>query len=214
MSQDLDALVARIRACRLCVERPFGPTLPHQPRPVLQISSSVRLLIAGQAPGARVHATGLPFNDPSGDRLRSWMGVTRQQFYDPTRVAVAAMGFCYPGRDAKGGDLPPRRECRASWHDELFRMAPRIETIFAVGRAAQNYHSARLGRPLPEGASLAEVIHICVAQIHLRPHLLALPHPSWRNSAWLKRNPWFEREIAPLAHELASEALGDVADFA
>ncbi|WP_298358877.1 uracil-DNA glycosylase family protein [Rhodoblastus sp.] len=206
-SQDLDALVGRIRACRICVERPFGAPLPHEPRPVLQISASARLLVAGQAPGTRVHATGAPFNDPSGDRLRGWIGLSREQFYDPTRVAVVAMGFCYPGRDAKGADLPPRRECRASWHDELFRLAPQIETIFAVGRAAQDYHSARLGRPLPVGASLEKVIRICAAQIHLRPHLLALPHPSWRNNAWLQRRPWFEREIAPLARELAAEAI-------
>lgn len=176
---------------------------------MLQISASARLLIAGQAPGTRVHATGIPFNDPSGDRLRNWMGVTREQFYDPARVAVAAMGFCYPGRDAKGADLPPRRECRASWHDGLFRLASRIETIFAVGRAAQDYHGARLGRALPAGASLEEIIRICAAQIHLRPRLLALPHPSWRNNGWLKRRPWFEREIAPLVRQLTAEALAD-----
>jgi uracil-DNA glycosylase len=209
LDDPLDALLARIRVCRICVEQPFGAPLPHEPRPVLQISPSARLLIAGQAPGARVHATGLPFNDPSGDRLRAWIGVTRAQFYDPALIAVAAMGFCYPGRDARGADLPPRRECRACWHDELFRLAPRIETIFAVGRAAQDYHSARLGRPLPRGASLDDVIRICAAQIELKPRLLALPHPSWRNNGWLKRRPWFEREIAPLARKLAAEALSD-----
>nr|WP_252393877.1 uracil-DNA glycosylase family protein [Candidatus Rhodoblastus alkanivorans] len=206
-SDDLDALVARIRACRLCVERPFGPPLPHEPRPVLQISARARLLVAGQAPGTRVHATGLPFNDASGERLRDWMGVTREQFYDPSQIAVAAMGFCFPGQDAKGGDLPPRRECRASWHDALFRLAPQIETIFAVGRAAQEYHSARLGRPLPRGASLEEVVRLCAARIELKPHLLALPHPSWRNNGWLRRRPWFSEEITPLARRLAAEAL-------
>ncbi len=137
------------------------------------------------------------------------MGVTRDQFYDSARIAVAAMGFCYPGRDAKGADLPPRRECRASWHDDLFRLAPQIDTIFAVGRAAQVYHSARLGRPLPPSASLEEIIRICAAQIDLRPRLLALPHPSWRNNGWLKRRPWFEHEIKPLARALAAWTLMD-----
>jgi len=137
------------------------------------------------------------------------MGVTREQFYDPTRVAIVAMGFCYPGRDGKGADLPPRRECRANWHDELFRRDLQVETVFAVGRAAQEYHGARLGRAWPAGASLEEIIRICAAQIHLRPRLLVLPHPSWRNNGWLKRRPWFEREIAPLVRELTAEALAD-----
>ncbi len=206
-SAPLEALVERIRACRLCVDRPLGAPLPHEPRPVLQVSAEARLLVAGQAPGTRVNATGLPFNDPSGERLRAWIGVDRAQFYDPSHVAVAAMGFCFPGHDAKGGDLPPRRECRAAWHDELFRLMPQIEVIFAVGRAAQEYHCARLGRPLPKGASLEEAVRFCAAHIDLKPHILALPHPSWRNNAWLRERPWFEKEIAPLARKLAAEAL-------
>ncbi len=133
-SRDLDALAARIRACRICVEAPEGRPLPHAPRPVLRVSATARLLIAGQAPGVRVHASGLPFDDPSGERLRGWMGVDRAAFYDRSRIAIAAMGFCFPGHDSKGGDLPPRRECRAHWHDELFRLTPQVETILAVGR--------------------------------------------------------------------------------
>jgi len=174
---------------------------------VLQVSSRARLLVAGQAPGTRVAATGLPFNDASGDRLRGWMGVSRTQFYDADQIAVAAMGFCFPGQDAKGADLPPRRECRVHWHDALFRLMPQFETIFAVGRAAQEYHAARLGRPLPKGASLEDAVRHCAAQIAQKPHLLALPHPSWRNNAWLARRPWFENEIIPLARHLTAQAL-------
>ena len=157
-SRDLDALAARIRTCRICVEAPEGRPLPHQPRPVLRVSATARLLIAGQAPGVRVHASGLPFDDPSGERLRGWMGVDRAAFYDPSRIAIAAMGFCFPGHDSKGGDLPPRRECRAHWHDELFRLTPQVETILAVGRPAQDYHFARIGLAPPKGASLEQIV--------------------------------------------------------
>jgi uracil-DNA glycosylase len=204
---ELAALVAQIRDCRICSETPDGPPLPHPPRPVLRVSATARLLIAGQAPGVRVHRSGLPFDDPSGERLRGWMGLGRAEFYDSTRVAVAAMGFCFPGHDAKGGDLPPRRECRARWHESLFRLMPQIEIIFAIGRAAQDYHFARLGRPMPKGASLAEIVRASAEVSDCKPRLLALPHPSWRNNAWLKRNPWFEAEIVPLARALVTEAL-------
>jgi uracil-DNA glycosylase len=204
---ELAALVAQIRDCRICLETPDGPPLPHPPRPVLRVSATARLLIAGQAPGARVHRSGLPFDDPSGERLRGWMGIRRTEFYDSTRVAVAAMGFCFPGHDFKGGDLPPRRECRARWHKNLFDLLPQIEIVLAIGRAAQDYHFARLGRPLPKGASLAEIVRASAEASNCKPRLLALPHPSWRNNAWLKRNAWFEDEIVPLARGLVAEAL-------
>lgn len=203
----LAALVARIKTCRICVEKPDGPPLPHEPRPVLRVSATARLLIAGQAPGVRVHASGLPFDDPSGDRLRQWMGVSRETFFDTSRIAVAAMGFCFPGHDSKGGDLPPRRECRARWHDELFGLTPQIETILALGRAAQNYHSARLGLALPKSAPLAEAVRLSAAALDRKPRLLLLPHPSWRNNAWLKNHPWFEDEIVPLIRRLVAEAI-------
>lgn len=203
----LAALVARIKACRICVEEPDGPPLPHEPRPVLRVSATARLLIAGQAPGVRVHASGLPFDDPSGDRLRQWMGVSRETFFDTSRIAVAAMGFCFPGHDSKGGDLPPRRECRARWHDELFGLTPQVETILALGRAAQNYHSARLGLFLPKSAPLAEAVRLSAVALDRKPRLLLLPHPSWRNNAWLKNHPWFEDEIVPLIRRLVAEAI-------
>jgi uracil-DNA glycosylase len=203
----LAAYAEKIRACRICVETPSGPPLPHPPRPVLRVSTTARLLVASQAPGVRVHASGLPFDDPSGDRLRGWMGVSREQFYDESRIAIAPMGFCFPGHDAKGGDLPPRRECRARWHDGLFALMPQIETILAVGRPAQDYHCARLGRPLPKNLALEGIIRRLAATGDARPRILALPHPSWRNSGWLKRHAWFETEILPPLRVFVDEAL-------
>ena len=146
----LVALAGRIRACRICVETPRGTPLPHEPRPVLRLSSAARLLIASQAPGVKVHVSGLPFNDASGDRLRQWMSVSREAFYDEARIAIVPMDFCFPGHDANKGDLPPRRECRETWHDELFSILPEIECILAIGRFAQNYHFTRAGRALPK----------------------------------------------------------------
>ncbi|WPP06496.1 uracil-DNA glycosylase family protein [Methylocella tundrae] len=198
---DLADVAARIRACRLCRDAPRGASLPHEPRPVLRISSTARLLIAGQAPGVRVHASGLPFNDPSGDRLRQWMNVSRDVFYDERKIAIAPMGFCFPGHTPDKGDLPPRPECRANWHDELFHAMPQIECILAIGRYAQDYHFSRLGRPLPKGALLHELVRRWAEFSGGHPKIIALPHPSWRNSGWLKRNPWFEAEVLPALRE-------------
>ncbi len=181
--------------------------MPHNPRPVLRVSTSARLLVAGQAPGVRVHASGLPFDDPSGERLRGWMGVDRAEFYDQSQIAIAGMGFCFPGHDSRGGDLPPRRECRAHWHDDLFRLTPQIETILAVGRPAQDYHFARLGIALRKGASLEEIVRCSAENIDRKPRVLALPHPSWRNSFWLKKRRWFDQEIVPLTRKLVAETL-------
>ena len=191
---DLAELVARIGACRICVDNPVGAPLPHAPRPVVRVSSTARLLIAGQAPGARVHASGLPFDDASGDRLRLWLGLDREQFYDRSRVAIAAMGFCFPGYDARGADLPPRRECRALWHDQLFALMPEVKLVVAVGRAAIAYHAGRFGHACDRKARLEEWVRQFAAPQH-GPWLIALPHPSWRNTGWLRRNPWFEAEV-------------------
>ena len=151
---DLDALLARIAACRLCRDAPRGAPLPHEPRPVVRFSATARLLIAGQAPGVRVHRSGLPFDDPSGERLRDWMGIDRATFYDTARIAIAPMGFCFPGLDPKGSDLPPRPECRAAWHDQLFALAPQIETILVVGGYAQAWHLTRLGHARLKGEGM------------------------------------------------------------
>lgn len=196
--EPLSDLVTQIRACRLCRDQPRGVPLPHEPRPVLRVSARARLLIASQAPGIRVHASGLPFDDPSGDRLREWMGIDRTTFYDESRVAFAPMGFCFPGHDAAKGDLPPRRECRALWHDRLFDALPQIETVLAVGAYAQTYHFARLDRTFEHKLSLTEAVRAWRSVFIGLPRILPLPHPSWRNSGWLKKNPWFEAEILPM----------------
>jgi len=200
---DLDALVARIRACRLCLETPRGAPLPHAPRPVLRVSASARILVASQAPGTKVHLSGLPFTDASGDRLRAWMGVGKDEFYDEARIAIAPMGFCFPGQDAKGADLPPRRECVATWHDTLFASLPPFRLVLAVGRPAQAYHLKRLGLGAALKAGLTETVaawrELRAAGRRLSPEVLLypLPHPSWRNTGWLKRHPFFEAELLP-----------------
>lgn len=206
-SPELAALVGKIRACRLCRDAAPADPLPHEPRPVLRVSASARLLVAGQAPGTRVHATGLPFNDPSGDRLRGWMDVSRDVFYDEARIAIIPMGFCFPGNSKTKGDLPPRRECRATWHDRLFALLPNISTILAIGAYAQDYHFARLGRPLPRGAKRDALIAGWREFANLQPRIIALPHPSWRNSGWLKRNPWFEADVLPMLRAEVARAL-------
>jgi uracil-DNA glycosylase len=192
---ELDNVLAAIRACRVCVESPLGKPLPHEPRPVLRASATARLAVCSQAPGTRVHASGTPFTDASGDRLRAWMGVTAEEFYDETQVAIVPMGFCFPGQDAKGGDLPPRRECAAMWHAKLFARLPQVELVLAVGAYAQDFH---LGGA--KGKTLQETM-LCwreYLKAKQRPRVLPLPHPSWRNNAWLTNNPWFEAELLPV----------------
>jgi len=181
--------------------------LPHEPRPVLRVSTTARLLVASQAPGTRVHATGLSFNDASGDRLRQWMGIPRELFYDEAKVAIVPMGFCFPGHDAKKGDLPPRRECRETWHDELFMHLPQIELVLAIGRYAQNYHFERVGLPSPKSILLDTLIRRFADFATAAPRIIALPHPSWRNTGWLKRNPWFEAEVLPMLRAEVAKAL-------
>ena len=169
--------------------------MPHEPRPVLVPSTTARILIAGQAPGTKVHATGIPFNDASGDRLRDWMGVTRAEFYDPRLFAILPMGFCFPGQDAKGGDLPPRKECAPAWRASLLALMPHIELVLAVGGYAQKWHlGSRIGPSLTETMlnwrSIFEQPDV--------PRVMPLPHPSWRNTVWLKRHPWFEADLLPV----------------
>ena len=193
----LAALAKDIRACRVCRDTPrYGAPLKHEPRPVLQVSTSARLCIAGQAPGARVHASGQPYTDPSGVRLRNWLGLGEDIFYDPKIVAIVAMGFCFPGLDAHGGDLPPRRECAELWRKPLFALMPNLELILLVGQYAQKWH---LG-PKAIANGLSETVGAWreVYRPTDRPRLIPLPHPSWRNNAWLKRNPWFETELLPV----------------
>lgn len=205
MPEDAEALAAEIRACRVCRDAPIGAALPHEPRPVLVVSSRAKILIAGQAPGTRVHATGIPFNDPSGDRLRDWLGVDRARFYDADTFAILPMGFCFPGLDAAGGDMPPRRECAPLWRPRLMAAMPQIELVLAVGLHAQAWH---LGAA--RSASLTETVRDwrSVFAASTTPAMLPLPHPSWRNSGWLKRNPWFGTEFLPFLKEEIARRVG------
>lgn len=202
----LEGLAERIRACRICVENPVGRPLAHEPRPVVVPSSTARVLVAGQAPGIRVHATGLPFNDASGDRLRDWLGISRETFYDPEKLAIAPMGFCFPGQDARGADLPPRRECAPAWRAELMALMPRIDLVLAIGLYAQAWHvGARRGPTLTETVMDWRAVFARSGA----PKIIPLPHPSWRNTGWMKRNPWFEAEMLPfLRNEIALRLAG------
>lgn len=180
----LDALLREVRACRVCAAH-----LPLGPRPVLRARATARLLIVGQAPGTRVHETGIPWNDPSGDRLRAWLDLGRETFYDEARIAIVPMGFCYPGRNPRGGDNPPRPECAPLWHPPLVEALPRLALTLLVGRYAQAFYLGPRRR-----ASLTETVR---AWAGYGPQVLPLPHPSWRNTAWLRNNPWFETELLP-----------------
>jgi len=188
----LRALLAEVRACTLC-----GPHLPLGPRPVLQLDSPARLLIAAQAPGRKVHASGRPFTDVSGERLRAWLGIGADTFYDARRVAIVPMGFCYPGT-GKAGDLPPRPECAATWRASLLRRLKRLELTVVIGQYALDWH-------LP--AQRGTVTEIVRGWRSHWPTLVPLPHPSPRNNLWLRRNPWFERELVPRLRERVAEVL-------
>jgi uracil-DNA glycosylase len=207
-STTLEQLAARVRACRLCRDQPlFPPALPHEPRPILQVSERARILVAGQAPGIRAHTSGLPFDDPSGDRLREWMGIGRAQFYDASRLLIVPMGFCFPGHTPEKGDLPPRRECVSLWHDRLFTLMPQVDLVLAIGRYAQVYHFRRLGRPLPASFKLEDLVRRWQDFSGSGPRVFALPHPSWRNSGWLKNNPWFEADVLPALRQAVAAAM-------
>ena len=196
----LAGLLAEVRACRHC-----APSLPLGPRPMLRAHSGARLLIVGQAPGTRVHETGVPWNDRSGDRLRDWLGLDREVFYDESRVAIVPMGFCYPGVDPRGGDNPPRPECAPLWHDRILARLPAIELVLLIGSYAQNrYLGKRRAQTMTET--------VAAWREHLPRHL-PLPHPSWRNTAWLRRHPWFGEELVPeLRRRVAALVAGPGAD--
>lgn len=194
MTRSLDRLLEEIRACRICEAH-----LPLGPRPILQAGAGARLLIVGQAPGTKVHATGIPFNDPSGDRLRRWLGVDRGVFYDRERIALVPAGFCYPGKGS-GGDLPPRSECAPAWQEKVRRHMPRIELTLLVGQYAQAHY---LGGRRQE--TLAATVR---AYREYLPAFWPIPHPSPRNILWLKRNPWFEAEIVPALQAEVRRLLG------
>jgi len=197
---ELEKVVNEIAACRICRDSQVGRPLPHEPRPVLQPSSTARILLASQAPGTRVHASGKPFTDPSGERLRKWLGIGPEIFYDPQRIAILPMGFCFPGLSETGSDLPPRPECARAWRARALAAMPQIELVVAIGACALRWHMGDRYQ-----ASLHETVAAWRVGLALSPPVIALPHPSWRNNAWLKRNPWFETDLLPvLRREVAA----------
>lgn len=192
-------LETAIHDCRLCAGEFARTATEHQPRPVVWLRADARVLVAGQAPGARVHVSGRPFTDPSGDRLRGWLGLSEADFYDPDRVAILPMAFCFPGYDAKGADLPPPRRCAETWRSSVLAHLD-VQVTFLIGGYAQLWH---LGRAATTGGVTATVARW---RDHA-PAIFPLPHPSWRNTAWLKRNPWFAEELLPAARQRLKEVL-------
>jgi uracil-DNA glycosylase len=194
MSAGLDALLVQIRACSACADLPLGP------RPTVQAGKGARILIIGQAPGTKVHLSGIPWDDGSGDRLRTWTGLDRDIFYDPARVAQMPMGFCYPGK-GPSADLPPRAECAPLWHDRLLAELPGVRLTLLVGHHAQ-------GRYLPRvaGRTMTDAVRDFAGA---PPGLFPLPHPSWRSTGWMRKHPWFEAELLPVLRALVSHALAD-----
>jgi uracil-DNA glycosylase len=183
MAKRLDSLLREIRRCTVCAAH-----LPLDPRPILSAHGNACLLIIGQAPGKRAHARGRPWDDVSGDRLREWMGISRQQFYESRKLAIVPMGFCYPGT-GKSGDLPPRKECAELWHERILAMMPAIRLTLVLSRYAHSYYLKERQK-----CSLTKTVE---AWKEFRPETLPLPHPSPRNNIWLKKNPWFQAEVVP-----------------
>ncbi len=194
MALDLQGEIAE---CRLCADRFAATHTAHAPRPVVWFRPGARILIAGQAPGMKVHESGQPFTDPSGDRLRDWLGIGEDVFYDRTRVAIVPMAFCFPGYDAKGSDLPPPKICRSTWHDRVMADLGDIPLTVLVGGYAHRWHL---------GAKTGVTATVAAWRDHA-PRVFPLPHPSWRNTAWLKKNPWFEADVLPALQARVREAL-------
>jgi len=192
----LAQIVGEIRACRAC-----APAIA--PRPVLRASTTARLCIVSQAPGTKVHASGIPFTDASGDRLRSWLGVTPEEFYDERRVAIIPMGFCFPGQNEKGADLPPRRECASLWRDRLFATLQPMQLTLLIGQYAQAWHL--------KGKIATSLTETVARWRDYPPNLMPLPHPSWRNNGWIKANPWFESDLLPTLRKRVRRALSEQA---
>ena len=193
MGRTLDQLLNEVRLCAVCAAR-----LPLGPRPIVQVGRKARVLIAGQAPGSKVHGSGVPWRDDSGDRLRAWMGIEEETFYDDGRVAIVPMGFCYPGAGASG-DLPPRPECAPLWHERLLSQLPERRLTLLVGVHAQAYYLTGRGR-----TSLTETARDFPRYM---PRFFPLPHPSWRSTIWMRKNPWFHTEALPALREAIAEAM-------
>jgi uracil-DNA glycosylase len=197
VSAALDPLLVQIRACTACADLPLGP------RPVVQAGAGARILIIGQAPGTAVHASGVPWDDPSGERLREWTGIAPAQFYDPDRVALMPMGFCYPGKGSSA-DLPPRRECAPLWHARLRALLPAVRLTLLVGHHAQDHYLPRAA-----GRTMTQAVRDFAGA---PPGLFPLPHPSWRSTGWMRNNPWFEAEVLPVLRARVAAALESQGD--
>ena len=196
MSRALARLSTEARACTICADE-----LPLGPRPVFRVSPTARLLIVGQAPGTKVHGTGIPWNDASGDRLRGWLNLDPEIFYDESRIAIVPMGFCYPGVDARGGDRPPRKECAPAWHPRFLKLLPKIELTLLVGLYAQAHYLGDRRK-----VTLTDTVR---AFKDYGPNFMPLPHPSWRNTGWLRKNPWFEAELLPVLRRRVTKLIAD-----
>ena len=199
MSASMTRLHEDIRACTLCHGRFAATVTGHAPRPVVWFREGARILVAGQAPGAKVHASGKPFTDPSGDRLRDWMGIDEAQFYDRSRIAIVPQAFCFPGYNAKGSDLPPPKICAETWADRVMSAIEAVKLKLIIGGYAHK-------RYLPEQAG-GGVTKTVAGWSQTAPDLFPLPHPSWRNNAWIKKNPWFETDLLPSLRNAVAKAL-------
>lgn len=197
--EQAESLEDEIRRCNVCAARFRATPTMHEPRPVAWFKGTARVLIAGQAPGARVHRSGRPFTDPSGDRLREWMGVSSDIFYDKTRIAIVPMALCFPGYDAKGSDLPPPAVCAKTWRARILGALPKLRLTLVIGKYALRYHL-----DVPAAARVTDIVS---SWRDAPDGMLPLPHPSWRNTAWMNRNPWFRSELVPELRRRVSEAL-------
>ena len=199
MQSDLQQIKSNLAKCAICKDRFAATATGHSPRPVVWFDHGARLLIAGQAPGNKVHSSGVPFTDPSGDRLRDWLGINEQTFYDRSRVAIAPMAFCFPGYTKNGSDLPPPAICSKTWRTKIMEALPDIRLTLLIGGYAQKWH---LG---PDQApTVTETVQNWRA---FGPNIIPLPHPSWRNTAWIKKNPWFESDLLPVLRSRVKEVL-------
>ncbi|MFY2825747.1 uracil-DNA glycosylase family protein [Ruegeria sp. MALMAid1280] len=195
----MNSLQKEIEACRICADRFRATQTAHEPRPVVWFRNGTPLLVAGQAPGARVHASGRPFTDPSGDRLRDWLGIDEAVFYDRARVSIVPMAFCFPGYNARKADLPPPPICGQTWHNRVMNELGQVPLTVLVGGHAHKYHLGARG-------SVTDTVR---GWHDYAPQVFPLPHPSWRNTAWLKKNPWFEAELLPVLRARVQEVLND-----
>ncbi len=195
----LSDLTNEISRCRICCDQSITNPLPHESRPVLITSTKAKIAICGQAPGARVHKSGIPFTDPSGVRLRDWMGTCEKDFYNPAKFAIVPMGFCFPGLDARGADLAPRRECALAWRRKVIDAMPQLKLLLAVGIYAQAWH---IGKRRKKNLTCTVAAWREYLNEYETPAILPLPHPSWRNNSWLRKNPWFDKELLPVLKKM------------